>query len=306
MKRATFSQSYEIHNFRFSLATDCEELKSGLGLLYPAMAAKSGICSAGWTVQCFWNHGRGVRAYRIYEADTLIFETDDTVQLWDNLEWAIMARILQNTRHLIQLHASGVDVDGQAILLVGPSGSGKSSLALGMLLQGWKCLSDEVILIEPGENRAVPLPRSFHVDSRALGLFPDLAVKLNEAVCMEGRGKMRFDPALIRNGWVARSSVPAWLVFPCYKSGNRNDLIPVGETEAMTLLIGQTINLLDHGERGLETLLQLVKNCRCFRFNTGDMHEASLAMSQLIRQQPPLALCRDQRAGAGAELVYQN
>ncbi len=301
-----FSQYYEIHNFRFSLATDCEELKSELGLLTPAMAAGPGMCSTGWSIRRFRNQGRGLRSYRIYEADNLIFETDDTVQLWDGLEWAIMTRILQNTRHFIQLHASGVDVDGEALLLVGPSGSGKSSLALSLLLKGWECLSDEVILITPGENRALPLPRSFHVDSRTLGLFPELAVKVNEAVCIDSSGKMRFDPAVIRSGWVARSSVSAWLVFPCYKPGNCNDLIPVGETEAMTLLIGQTINLLDHGERGLETLLQLVRNCRCFRFNTGDMHGASLTMSRLIKQQPPLELCGDPRAGAGADLVCRN
>jgi hypothetical protein len=296
-----FLQYYEINNFRFSLATDCDELKTGLDLLSPAMAARPGKCSTEWTVCRFQNQQRGLRSYRLYESGNLICETDDTIRLLDSLEWAIMTGILQNTRHLVQLHAAGVDVDGQALLFVGPSGAGKTSLVLSLLLKGWKCLSDEVILVEPGTNRVMPLPRSFHIHSRTLNLFSELSATEHESTSMDNRGKIRFDPATVLSEWVASSSAPAWVIFPCYRPGNCNDLIPIGETEAMTLLIGQTINLLDHGERGLETLMELVRNCRCFRFNTGDIQGASLAISRLVRQQASLCYCRDPRAGAEAE-----
>jgi hypothetical protein len=283
-----FRQCYKVHNFRFSLATDCEELKSELGLLTRAMAAKPGKCSTAWTVSGFQDQQRGLRSYRLYESGNLICETDDRARLLDTLEWAIMTGILQSTRHFIQLHAAGVDVDGQALLFVGPSGAGKTSLVLSLLLKGLKCLSDEVILVEPGTNRVLPLPRSFHIHSRTLNLFSELSATEPESTSIDNRGKIRFDPAIVLSEWVASSSAPAWVIFPCYRLGNCNDLVPIGETEAMTLLIGQTINLLDHGERGLETLLELVRNCRCFRFNTGDIHGASLAISRLVRQQATL------------------
>lgn len=300
-----FRQCYEIHHFRFSLTSDCEELNPGLRLMYPAMAAGPGICATGWGIRPSANHGREDRSYRIYEDESLILETSDMTQLWDGLEWTIMTRILQNTRECIQLHASGIDAGGNALLLVGPSGSGKSSLALSLLRKGWKCLSDEVILLNPENNRVMPLPRSFRIDSRTLGLFPELADKLSGDAYTGGSGKARVDPALVREHWVAGSSAPAWLVFPRYRPGNSNDLIPIGDTDAMTALIGQSINLLDHGEGGLETLLRLVRNCRCFRFNTGDIHEASLAVSRLITHQAPRALRRNPGAGAEMQSAYQ-
>jgi hypothetical protein len=296
-----FRQCYKVHNFRFSLATDCEELKSELGLLTRAMAAKPGKCSTAWTVSGFQDQQRGLRSYRLYESGNLICETDDRARLLDTLEWAIMTGILQSTRHFIQLHAAGVDVDGQALLFVGPSGAGKTSLVLSLLLKGWQCLSDEVILVDPCTNRVLPFPRSFHIHSQTLNLFSELSATVHKSASVDNRGKFRFDPGLVLSEWVAGTSAPAWVVFPCYQPGNRNDLIPIGETEAMTILIGQTINLLDHGERGLETLLELVRKCRCFRFNTGDIHVASLAMSGLIRHQSNLCC-----AESGEQVLRQN
>jgi hypothetical protein len=45
------------------------------------------------------------------------------------------------------LHASAVNIDGKAVVFVGPSGSGKSSLAAAFVQRGFRVLSDDVVAL---------------------------------------------------------------------------------------------------------------------------------------------------------------
>ena len=49
-----------------------------------------------------------------------------------------------------QIHASAVALDGRALLIVGPSGSGKSALALRMMAHGATLVSDDLVEIRAG------------------------------------------------------------------------------------------------------------------------------------------------------------
>ena len=60
----------------------------------------------------------------------------------------------------VTVHATSVCVDGSAALLIGPSGSGKSSLALQMIGFGAQLISDDqttMKLTDGGEIRLDPL-----------------------------------------------------------------------------------------------------------------------------------------------------
>jgi hypothetical protein len=66
----------------------------------------------------------------------------------------IWPRIIAHVGHLV-IHASGVSTDRGAILIVGPSGRGKSTLAASLHQRGFPLLGDDAIIVGGDGCRAV-------------------------------------------------------------------------------------------------------------------------------------------------------
>jgi hypothetical protein len=69
----------------------------------------------------------------------------------------IVAFVLR-LRGLLAVHASAVEMDGAAVLLVGTSGAGKSTTAAAFALNGWPVLTDDVAVIVPRDDRLEVVP----------------------------------------------------------------------------------------------------------------------------------------------------
>jgi HPr kinase/phosphorylase len=70
----------------------------------------------------------------------------------------------------VELHASCVARDGAAVLLVGPSGSGKSDLALRLLGRGFALVADDRAVIRNGIVRPAPTLAGL-LEVRGLGIL---------------------------------------------------------------------------------------------------------------------------------------
>lgn len=74
----------------------------------------------------------------------------------------------------LTLHATAVAVDGQAVLLKGASGSGKSSLALEMMARGATLVADDRVILTGTANGVVltcPEPLCGLIEARGVGLL---------------------------------------------------------------------------------------------------------------------------------------
>ena len=76
--------------------------------------------------------------------------------------------LLAHASRYVYLHAAALADGDSCLVLVGDSGTGKSVLSYGLLLQGLQPLSDEVVLIDPSDGHIEPFRRSVRVHREAL------------------------------------------------------------------------------------------------------------------------------------------
>jgi tetratricopeptide (TPR) repeat protein len=69
------------------------------------------------------------------------------------------------------LHAGAIHRDGEAVLILGGSGSGKSTLVFGALDQGWKALSDDLVVVrrQPSGPVISGIPKGLVVPHEVIG-----------------------------------------------------------------------------------------------------------------------------------------
>ncbi|HSH93185.1 MAG TPA: hypothetical protein VK968_03495, partial [Roseimicrobium sp.] len=108
----------------------------------------------------------------------------------------------------VQIHAAAVaDPRGNGWIIPGPSGTGKSSLTLSLMLQGWSWLSDELTLLgEEDPESILSFPRNFNVKQVSFPLFPETAGKPSTVELYSAGRKSRirfFDPLEIAPGSAA-------------------------------------------------------------------------------------------------------
>jgi hypothetical protein len=77
----------------------------------------------------------------------LLCEPDPANEDWAGIVSAQALPLAATLRGLEVLHASGVVLDGRAVLLTGPPGAGKSSLAAALVRAGGQLLSDDAVAL---------------------------------------------------------------------------------------------------------------------------------------------------------------
>ena len=176
--------------------------------------------------------------------------------------------LLAHLRGSIPLHASAVALEGRAIVFVGASNLGKSTLAAAMCdLAGASLLGDDAVVIERRADafHVVALEESHWLDAasaRALGRSNDFGDK----VPLEPR---RFDVNSAPLAMIAHLSFS--------EAGEEPRLVPVAGLEAISGLLSQlTRFVVDEpvvARRDLDALADLVGRTRIFRLERPRLHD---------------------------------
>lgn len=205
-------------------------------------------------------------------------------QAFPMLEWGLNWCISNLCHQYLTIHAAVVEKSGKALILPAPPGSGKSTLCAGLIHRGWRLLSDELALIDPASGQLTPLPRPVSLKNESIEVirrFAPAAV-FNPAVHDTTKGTVahaRPPAASVRRA--DEPARPGWVVLPRFSSGAQTRLTPLPKARALMQLADNAFNYGLYGDRGFETLANLIENAGCYEFTYSRLEEAVEVFDEL-------------------------
>ena len=190
------------------------------------------------------------------------------------------------------LHSAAVAKDKKAVLLAGPSESGKSTLTLGLLNYGYQYLTDEVAVISLSGLKAIPFQRPIYI----YGWLPTLSTEIRKdfQFC---RFKERYGSTIQpwqyavpqRDAILPKDSrfEVTWIIFPTYNETQKSSYLkPISKAEAVFNLMQNGWNMQHFNDCGLKVCSELVKKADCYQLMMGDLKEACELIEGLTGNSP--------------------
>lgn len=188
------------------------------------------------------------------------------------------------------LHACGLErhIGGHSVglLLVGSSGSGKTTTSLNLIRQGWRYLSDDAVLLSDEQNavKVSAFRQGFSCTPKTLAHFPELNGSQEFG---DPDGKRIVYPLPVFGGGFIPICTPSLIVFP-HVSGRETRLQPLTLMQSLLRLCQQSAGIMTDtavSQDQLEMLKTLVKQTQSFELQLGpDALENSLLTDTLLRQ----------------------
>jgi hypothetical protein len=188
------------------------------------------------------------------------------------LNHELLQALMARCRAHYFVHAAVLEHGGRALVLPGLSRAGKSTLALALVLEGARFLSDE-LLCYTHAGLAEALPRALKIRDECVGYFPELAARF------VGTGEGRFVPFEALRADVLAAPVPIGaVVVPRWDPLGANRPVAISRGEALLSLAASSLNFGAHREVSLDWLAALVDEVRPFALEWSEPRVAARAL----------------------------
>jgi len=238
-----------------------------------------------------WIAYEGVSAHCLPSRGEARIDVDRTRTGW---QWAATRPVLTLTliellkRHsLFALHAAAAARQDDAVLFVGHSGSGKSTSALALLLDGWQLLGDDMIFLRGGARalEALGFPDEIDATVETVRLLPQLA-PIERWPVLPGYTKHQLPPAALRPDAVALSATPRLVLVPRVSERTHPALEPLTPDELLLELLPNVIlTEAAAAQQQLDVLAELARTVPSFRLALpGDVRTLGGEVEEALRR----------------------
>lgn len=204
--------------------------------------------------------------------------------LVDTLLNRLNARAIAGFSDHIRVRAACGTYEGRSFLIAGPSRSGKTVLAVRLLLDGLDITGDELVLLR--DRSAVPFPRQFQLGEDSVALLPELASldKFAE-IARHPRAErlVPLDPREFGRPWrIGPAPVAALFYLDPNFGASRTRLLRSAKVEMLRRLLPHCAPPPSRRRNWLADLSATVDQADTFVVTLGDLPSASTAIRQTV------------------------
>lgn len=192
------------------------------------------------------------------------------------------------------LHAAALEFGGKAILLVAPSGGGKSTQAWGLLHHGFHYLSDELAPVNLRSMSVTPYPHALCLKNE-----PPRGYSLPVGI-LRTRRTLHVPTTKLPSRTVLRPVRLGAVLFLeyCAAESTAASLQQVSKGEAAARLFTQALNPLAHREDGLAAAATIACQAACYRLRFNDLRASCERVRNLFPVGSPLPKAVSQAASS--------
>ncbi|MCC0014898.1 MAG: hypothetical protein H6881_05240 [Rhodobiaceae bacterium] len=169
---------------------------------------------------------------------------------------------------LVWIHAGAAASDHGAIVLPGPWGHGKSTLALELCRNGWQFLSDDIVPVDPRTQTAAPFP-----------VTPKIRDGSNRVLSRDQVSALsRREIEIGKNGVAVEAHPVSMFVFPSYRESATLSLQPISAGTCVGKLLENSLSFPVNSDDVIRAFCRVVETRPAFELCFSDPAEAARLM----------------------------
>ena len=208
-------------------------------------------------------------SYFVRTPTTTYADWADPEQAAIRVEWLFITEAVKWWSRFIHVHAGIVATGAQSALLIGRSGSGKSTTTVALAMEGLDVYSDDVSIVERGTRRPWSVPRPIKLDPTSIRMLGERGLRVPDGHQFGESVDRLVLPGLPPSDVPGPALTAAFFFAPDRAAGAT--VRPITGAEAIMRLSSQSTSELVTTEGPTSGAIEIVDSLRCYELVAGDL-----------------------------------